>query len=62
MGLPLVECAESIRSPERRVGLDPVDIQEALPNLADEATEDRDLNQLHLPCASLPQTLHFVWP
>ena len=43
MGLPLVECVESIRSPERRVGQDPVDIQEGLPNLADEATEDRDL-------------------
>ena len=62
MGLPLVECVESIRRPERRVGQDPVDIQEGLPNLADEATEDRDLNHLHLPCASLPQTLHFVWP
>ena len=32
----------------------PVDIQEGLPNLADEGTEDRDLNHLHLPCASLP--------
>ena len=55
MGLPLVECVESIRSPERRVGQDPVDIQEGLPNLADEATEDRDLSHLHLRSASSPK-------
>ena len=51
---------ESIRRPERRVGQDPVDIQEGLPNLADEATEDRDLSHLH-PSSLVPPSPKLSW-